>query len=98
MRISDWSSDVCSSDLATVGATALAVASIQYTHYLNEHVGIETFVDAGDASDSFSGMEVHLGYGVGAVVRTPAGPFSVDLAYGQHDHRLRLQFSMGIAF
>jgi translocation and assembly module TamA len=83
---------------ATVGATALAVASIQYTHYLNEHLGIEAFFDAGDASDSFSGMDLYLGYGLGAVVRTPAGPFSVDLAYGQHDHHFRLNFSMGIAF
>lgn len=83
---------------ATVGATSLAVASVQYTHYINEHFGIEAFFDAGDASDSFSGMDVHMGYGLGAVVRTPAGPFSVDLAYAQRDHKLRLVFSMGIAF
>jgi len=83
---------------ATIGAKALAVASVQYTHYLNEHVGIDTFIDAGDAADSFKGMDVALGYGLGATVRTPAGPFSIDLAYGQRDRRLRLEFSMGIAF
>jgi translocation and assembly module TamA len=83
---------------ATIGAPALALASIQYTHYLNEHFGVETFVDAGDAAASFGQMKLHVGYGVGGVVRTPAGPFSVDVAYGQYDHRLRLVFSMGIAF
>lgn len=83
---------------ATVGAPALAVGSIQYTHYLNQHFGVEAFVDAGDAAESFGQMRLHLGYGVGGVVRTPAGPFSVDVAYGQYDHSLRLVFSMGVAF
>jgi translocation and assembly module TamA len=83
---------------AIVGASALAVASIQYTHYLNEHFGVETFIDAGDAAESFGQMRMRVGYGVGGVVRTPAGPFSVDVAYGQYDHSLRLVFSMGIAF
>ncbi len=83
---------------ATIGAPALFVGSVQYTHYLNEHLGIETFVDAGDAAASFGQMRMRVGYGVGAVVRTPAGPFSVDVAYGQYDHSVRLVFSMGVAF
>lgn len=83
---------------AVVGANALAVASVEYTHYLNEQVGINFFVDAGDAADSFRSMDIALGYGVGAAFRTPAGPFYVDLAYGQRDRRLRLHFSLGIAF
>jgi translocation and assembly module TamA len=83
---------------AVIGAPALAVASIEYTHYLNEQFGINFFVDAGDAAESFGKMDFALGYGIGAAVRTPAGPFFVDVAYGQRDKRVRLHFSLGIAF
>src|SRR5690606_24825530 len=83
---------------AVVGAPTLAVASVEYTHYLNEQLGINFFVDAGDAASSFGDMDIALGYGAGVAFRTPAGPFYVDLAYGQRDRRLRLHFSLGIAF
>ena len=83
---------------AVVGAPALAVASVEYMHYFNERFGMGVFVDAGDAAESFSAMKWAVGYGVGALVRTPAGPFNIDVAYGQRDHKLRLHFSLGIAF
>jgi len=83
---------------AVVGAPALAVASVEYMHYFNEHFGMDVFVDAGDAAASFGQMKLAVGYGVGALVRTPAGPFSIDLAYGQRDHNVRVHFSLGIAF
>ncbi len=83
---------------AVIGAPALAVASIEYTHYITEQLGMNFFVDAGDAAESFGQMDVALGYGLGLAVRTPAGPFFVDVAYGQRDRRLRLHFSLGIAF
>ncbi|NYT62782.1 BamA/TamA family outer membrane protein [Alcaligenaceae bacterium] len=83
---------------AVVGAPALAVASVEYTHYFTEQFGMNYFVDVGDAAASFGQMELALGYGVGLAVRTPAGPFFVDVAYGQRDRRLRLHFSLGIAF
>lgn len=83
---------------ATVGAPAMAVASVEYIHYFNEMFGMSVFVDAGDAAESFKDFKTHLGYGVGAAVRTPAGPFYVDLAYGQRDKSVRLHFSLGIAF
>lgn len=83
---------------AVVGAPALAVASVEYTHYFTEQLGMNYFVDAGDAAASFGDMKLSLGYGVGLAVRTPAGPFFVDVAYGQRDRRLRLHFSLGIAF
>lgn len=83
---------------ATIGAEALAVLGVEYTHYFTPQIGMNVFVDAGDAADSFSDMDWHFGYGAGVTVRTPAGPFSVDLAYGQRDRRLRLHFSLGIAF
>ena len=83
---------------AVVGAPTLAVGSIEYTHYITQQLGISFFVDAGDAAESFGDMDIALGYGMGVAFRTPAGPFFVDLAYGQRDRRLRLQFSLGIAF
>lgn len=83
---------------AIVGASALAVASIEYTHYFTEQLGMNLFIDAGDAAPSFGQMKWALGYGVGLAVRTPAGPFFVDVAYGQRDKRVRLHFSLGIAF
>jgi len=83
---------------AVVGAPAMAVASVEYIHYFTEMLGMSVFVDAGDAAASFKDFKTHLGYGVGAAVRTPAGPFYVDLAYGQRDKSIRLHFSLGIAF
>jgi translocation and assembly module TamA len=83
---------------ATVGAPALALASVEYTHYFTSMFGMTAFVDVGDAAESFGAMKAYLGYGLGAAVRTPAGPIYVDLAYGQRDHKLRLHFALGIAF
>ncbi|MHA3904636.1 autotransporter assembly complex protein TamA [Castellaniella sp. WN] len=83
---------------AIIGAPVLGVASIEYTHYFTDVLGANLFVDAGDAAESFGQFDWHLGYGAGLAVRTPAGPFFVDLAWAQKDRRLRLQFSLGIAF
>lgn len=83
---------------AVVGAPAMAVASVEYTHFFTSMYGMRAFVDVGDAASSFGDMDLAWGYGLGAVVRTPAGPFNLDLAYGQRDKRVRLSFSLGIAF
>lgn len=83
---------------AIIGAPALALASIEYTHYFTDLLGGSVFVDAGDAAPSFKDMDWHVGYGLGVAFRTPAGPFNVDVAWGQKDRRLRLHFSLGIAF
>ncbi|HYG41825.1 MAG TPA: BamA/TamA family outer membrane protein [Bordetella sp.] len=83
---------------AVVGAPTLAVASIEYDHYFNDRWGMAVFVDAGDAAESFGEMKMNVGYGVGARLRTPAGPLFLDLAYGQRESDLRLHFSLGIAF
>lgn len=83
---------------AVVGAPALAWASIEYMHFFTEQLGMSFFVDVGDASTSFSALKPRVGYGAGAVLRTPAGPFSIDIAYGQRDRRLKIHFSLGVAF
>lgn len=83
---------------AVIGAPTLAVASVEYVHYFTDLLGASVFVDAGDAAPAFSSMDWHIGYGAGLAVRTPAGPFYVDLAWADKDRRLRLHFSLGIAF
>ncbi|WP_434644407.1 autotransporter assembly complex protein TamA [Achromobacter piechaudii] len=85
-------------DNAVVGAPTLVVGSVEYDHYFNERWGMGVFVDAGDAAESFGDMSLAVGYGVGARVRTPAGPLFLDVAYGQRERDLRLHFSLGIAF
>jgi len=83
---------------ATVGAPALAVVSVEYMRYFSDMFGMSVFVDAGDAAESFGAMKWAVGYGIGGLVRTPAGPFEVSVAYGQRERQLRVHFSMGIAF
>ena len=83
---------------SVVGTRALAVASVEYTHYFNNTLGMAVFVDAGDATDKFSEMKLHLGTGVGARVKTPAGPLFFDIAWGHRDRKLRWHFSLGMAF
>ena len=83
---------------AIVGTRSLAVVGAQYMHYFDDRFGMSVFVDAGDAAPSFREMKIALGYGVGAIVKTPAGPLSLDLAWGQRDRKLRLHFSLGVAF
>lgn len=83
---------------ATVGGRYLATASAEYTHWLTPTWGAAAFVDAGDASDDRSALDMAVGYGIGARWRSPAGPLAVDLAYGRRDEKLRLHFSLAIAF
>ncbi len=83
---------------AVVGAASLAVASIEYDRYFTDTLGMGVFVDAGDAAASFGSMQWRYGYGVGARVRTPAGPLFLDVAHGTRGGGVRLHFSLGIAF
>lgn len=83
---------------AIVGGRYLAVASAEYTHWFNEKWGGAVFVDAGDVADRRSTLDLAVGYGVGARWKSPAGPLAVDLAYGARDEKLRLHFSLAIAF
>lgn len=83
---------------AVVGAPTLAVASAEYQHFIKPELGINFFVDVGDAAESFKSMTPYIGYGTGVTARTPAGPLYVDLAYGQKTKDIRLHFSLGIAF
>lgn len=76
-----------------------ALASAEAVRWINGTFGAAVFVDAGTACDTPGDLgNLSLGYGVGARIRTPIGPFRVDVAYGQDDAQVRLHFSVGIAF
>jgi translocation and assembly module TamA len=83
---------------ATVPGRYYAVFNAEFTHWIKEAWGVAAFVDAGNAVDSLSNARLALGYGVGARVRSPLGPFRVDLAYGQDVHKFRVHLSVGLTF
>jgi len=83
---------------AVVGAPLLAVFGLEYTRYISDTFGVAAFVDAGDAAPSLDAVSLRWGYGLGARMRTPAGAFGMDLAWGEQARKLRLYFSLGLAF
>ncbi len=83
---------------AVVPGRYLAVASVDAIRWVGEAWGVAAFVDAGNATDSLTDFHLALGYGVGVRVRTPLGPFRLDLAYGQDVHKVRVHFSVGLSF
>jgi translocation and assembly module TamA len=83
---------------ATVGGRYYAVGSTELIRWIGESWGLATFIDAGNATDEVSNFHFAVGYGVGARVRTPLGPFRLDVAYGRDSHEVRLHFSVGLSF
>jgi len=83
---------------AIVGGRYLVTMSGEYTHWINPTWGAALFVDAGNAVDALQEISLAVGYGVGARWRSPAGPLGIDLAYGQRDGKLRIDFSLAIPF
>jgi translocation and assembly module TamA len=84
---------------ATVGGRYELVTSAEVTHWLTPQWGVAAFVDAGNATDKVGDLaQLKLGYGLGARVRTPIGPFRLDIGYGQETHNVRLHFSIGLSF
>ncbi len=85
-------------DGAVVGAERLAVLSTEWNYWLNDTWGVALFYDIGDAATTLSMDALNAGYGIGARLSTPAGPFSLDIAQGDEDDRTRYHFSIAIAF
>jgi outer membrane protein insertion porin family len=54
------------------------------------------FVDAGQASDSFSLGDLKTSVGVGVRINTPIGPLRLD--YGLGDEGGKLHFAIGSSF
>jgi translocation and assembly module TamA len=83
---------------AVVGGRYFAMLSGEYTRWVWENIGLALFADAGNAKDELTRWRFALGYGAGVRVRSPIGPFRLDLAYGQEDRKVRIHFSAGLAF
>ena len=83
---------------AVVGGRFLATGTAEYVHWLNDRWGAAAFIDVGDAADSQKEWQALKSYGLGARFRTPAGPLAIDLAYAERDRKVRLAFSVTIAF
>jgi translocation and assembly module TamA len=83
---------------AIVPGRYYAVASVDVTRWMTAEWGLAAFDDAGNAVDSLSDARFVWGYGVGARVRTPLGPFRFDVAYGQQSHEVRAHVSVGLSF
>ena len=85
-------------DAGVTGGIVMTTASAEYVHWLTQTWGVAAFVDVGDAADKLTDLSLKQGAGFGVRYKTPAGPIAVDLAYGRQTHKLRLDFSIGIAF
>jgi translocation and assembly module TamA len=83
---------------ATIGGRYYALASAEIVRWIGASWGIATFVDAGNAADRVGDLKPVYGYGVGGRLRTPIGPFRLDLAYGEASKSVRVHLSVGLAF
>jgi translocation and assembly module TamA len=83
---------------AVVGGRYLAIGSAEAIRWINETWGVAAFVDVGDAFDDAGAFDPALGVGLGARLRTPIGPFRLDVAYGERTKEVRLHFSVGVTF
>ena len=83
---------------AVVGGRYYWVSSVELDHWINETWGLAAFVDAGNAADQIGNLQPAVGYGVGARLRTPIGPFRLDIAYGEQAKQVRVHFSVGLSF
>jgi len=81
-----------------VGGRALVTGTAEYVHWIDDTWGAAVFVDAGDAKDNFKEIKLAQGIGTGLRYKTPAGPIAIDIAYGKDVKKVRLDFSIGIAF
>lgn len=81
-----------------IGGKHLAVASLEYEHYLKKGWSVAAFVDAGNAfNDS---IDVKSGVGLGLRWLSPLGPLKIDLAHPLDDEQnaIRVVFRMGPEF
>ena len=83
---------------AVVPGRYYAVLNAEATHWVTDAWGVAAFVDAGNAADDLSHPHLAVGYGLGLRVRSPLGPFRIDLAYGQDVRSVRVHLSVGLTF
>jgi translocation and assembly module TamA len=82
---------------AVVGGRYLLTASAEYVHWFGKMLGGALFYDVGDADDQ-KALSGNPSYGLGLRLRTPAGPLALDLAYAERQRKVRLVFSVSVAF
>jgi len=83
---------------ATVPGRYYAIATAEIVRWFGASWGLATFVDAGNAADRVRDLKPVYGYGVGARLRTPIGPFRFDIAYGEAAKTVRMHLSVGLSF
>ena len=83
---------------AIVGGRVMTTGTIEYNHWLTHEWGAAIFTDVGGAADSLHRLDLSVGYGGGIRWRSPVGPLALDLARGHSDGKLRLHFSIAVAF
>lgn len=83
---------------AVVGGRYYVLGSVEYTRWITPLWGVAAFVDAGDAADRIEDLDPAVGVGIGARLRTPVGPFRLDIAYGERTRKFRLHLSVGLSF
>lgn len=83
---------------AVLGGQVMVASSIEYVHWRNENLGVAAFVDVGDAAKDWRSLDSKQGIGLGARIKTPAGPIALDVAYGRQVKKFRLDISIAIAF
>jgi len=84
-----------------VGGRVMATGSVELARPVLERFPAwwgAVFVDAGNATPSWTSFSLALGYGVGVRWRSPVGPLSLDIAYGKEVHKLRVHFNVGVVF
>ncbi len=80
-------------NLFTASVEAARPLFAKYPEYLGA-----VFIDAGNAANTWKDLTPELGYGVGVRWRSPVGPLSLDLAYGQAVRQFRVHLNVGITF
>jgi translocation and assembly module TamA len=83
---------------ATVPGRYYALGSAEIVRWIGASWGIAVFADAGNAADRVGDLKPVYGYGVGGRLRTPIGPFRLDLAYGEATKSVRVHVSVGLSF
>jgi translocation and assembly module TamA len=83
---------------AVVGGRYLLTGSAEYVHWFTKMWGAAVFNDVGDAADDPRSLNGNPSFGVGARMRTPAGPLALDLAYAENTRKWRIAFSVSVAF
>lgn len=83
---------------AVVGGRVLAVGSAEYQYPVVQNWAAALFFDAGRAASNWQSFTAARGYGAGARWASPVGPLALDLAYGEEDRKVRLHFSLDLAF